>query len=108
MLDLEENRFLARLGFEPLQHRFELPELVFLDNDHIGFATRSQNVMLTASVAVWFEARFRVVESSTNESAWWFGLSNTLTTGGLQANALAGRDSSSICADRRQNSAIHG
>lgn len=57
------------------------------DNDHMGLATRSQIVNLVNTKAVWFEARFRLVEPDTNESAWWFGLSDTLTTGGFQANA---------------------
>ena len=56
------------------------------DNDHMGLATRSQCFNVLDTKALWFEARFRVVESNTNESSWWFGLSNTLTTGGYLAD----------------------
>jgi len=35
---------------------------------------------------LWFEARFKLAEATTNESAWWFGMTDTTTTGGLQAN----------------------
>lgn len=35
---------------------------------------------------MWFEARFKLSEAATNESAWWFGMTDTLTTGGFQAD----------------------
>lgn len=58
------------------------------DNDYHALRSMSQCFNLLATKELWFEARFRVVEATTNESAWWFGLTDTLTTGGLQANAL--------------------
>lgn len=35
---------------------------------------------------MWFEARFKLSEATTNESAWWFGITDTLTTGGFQSD----------------------
>jgi hypothetical protein len=58
-----------------------------VDNDYHAMQSISEAFDLVNAKALWFEARFRLVEANTNESAWWFGLSNTDTTGGFQANA---------------------
>jgi hypothetical protein len=55
-----------------------------------------------AGKKLWFEARFKLAEGTTNESAWWFGFTDTLTTGGFQANAagpLASYDGALIWKD---------
>jgi hypothetical protein len=57
------------------------------DNDYHAISSKSECFNLVNTKELWFEARFRVVEATTNESAWWFGLTDTLTTGGLQADA---------------------
>jgi hypothetical protein len=44
--------------------------------------------LFAADKPLWFEARFKLAEATVNDSAWWFGLTDTLTTGGFQANAL--------------------
>lgn len=56
------------------------------DNDYHAIATPGTCFDLLAAKALWFEARFRLAEATTNESAWWFGLTSDLTTGGFQAN----------------------
>ena len=58
------------------------------DNDYHAMVTGSEGFLFAAAKKLWFEARFRLVEANTNESAWWFGFTDTLTTGGIQANAL--------------------
>lgn len=57
------------------------------DNDYHAMSTLNEQWLFAAGKELWFEARFKVAEATTNESAWWFGLTDTLTTGGLQANA---------------------
>jgi hypothetical protein len=57
------------------------------DNDYHAMQSTAECFDFAGRNELWFEARFRLVEATTNESAWWFGLSNTDTTGGLQANA---------------------
>lgn len=56
------------------------------DNDYSAYSSVAENWKFAEGKELWFEARFKVAEATTNESAWWFGLSDTLTTGGLQAN----------------------
>lgn len=56
------------------------------DNDYHAMQSTSECFNLVGQNQLWFEARFRLTEANTNESAWWFGLSDTDTTGGLQAN----------------------
>ena len=57
------------------------------DNDYAAYSSVAENWLFAAGKELWFEARFRLSEANTNESTWWFGLSDTLTTGGMQANA---------------------
>lgn len=57
------------------------------DNDYAAYSSVAENWKFAAGKELWFEARFKVAEATTSESTWWFGLSDTLTTGGMQANA---------------------
>lgn len=57
------------------------------DNDYHAMSTVAENWLFAAGKELWFEVRFRCAEANTNESTWWFGLTDTLTTGGMQANA---------------------
>ena len=56
------------------------------DNDYHAISSLHETFLFLATKKLWFEARFKVAEATTNESAWWFGLTDTLTTGGIQAN----------------------
>lgn len=56
------------------------------DNDYAAYSSVAENWLFAAGKELWFEARFRLAEANTNESTWWFGLTDTLTTGGMQAN----------------------
>jgi hypothetical protein len=56
------------------------------DNDYHAMESTAECFDLAGARELWFEARFRLAEANTNESAWWFGLTNTNTTGGIQAN----------------------
>lgn len=72
------------------------------DNDYSAYSSVNEVYKFEAGKKLWFEARFKVAEATTNESAWWFGLTDTLTTGGLQANAagpLASYDGALIWKD---------
>lgn len=57
------------------------------DNDYHAMSSVAENWLFASAKPLWFEARFKLAEATTNESAWWFGLTDTLTTGGFQANA---------------------
>lgn len=72
------------------------------DNDHHAVSSIAESWLFASGKKLWFEARFSLTEANTNESAWWFGLTDTLTTGGLQANAagpLASYDGALIWKD---------
>lgn len=72
------------------------------DNDYHALASGTEPFLFAAGKKAWCEARFKIAEATTNESAWWFGLTDTLTTGGLQANAagpLASYDGALIWKD---------
>ena len=72
------------------------------DNDYHAMSSVAENWLFASGKELWFEARFRLAEANTNESAWWFGLTDTLTTGGFQANAagpLASYDGALIWKD---------
>lgn len=56
------------------------------DNDYHAMSSVAENWKFASGKKLWFEARFKVAEATTNESTWWFGLTDTLTTGGMQAN----------------------
>ena len=58
------------------------------DNDYMAIVSIGESFLFLAGKKLWFEVRFKLSEATVNESAWWFGLTNTLTTGGIQANAL--------------------
>lgn len=57
------------------------------DNDYAAYSSLSEVFKFAAGKELWFEARFKIAEATTSESTWWFGLTDTLTTGGMQANA---------------------
>jgi hypothetical protein len=57
------------------------------DNDYAAYSSVSEVFKFDAGKKLWFEARFKLAEATTSESTWWFGLTDTLTTGGMQANA---------------------
>lgn len=57
------------------------------DNDYHELTSVAENWLFASGKKLWFEARFRLSEATTNESTWWFGFSDTLTTGAFQANA---------------------
>lgn len=57
------------------------------DNDYHAISSFNEQFLFAVGKKLWFEARFILTEAATNESAWWFGLTDTLTTGGIQANA---------------------
>lgn len=72
------------------------------DNDYAAYSSVAENWLFAAGKELWFEARFKLAEATTNESAWWFGLTDTLTTGGFQANTagpLASYDGALIWKD---------
>lgn len=72
------------------------------DNDYQAMSSVAENWLFASGKKLWFEARFKVAEATTNESAWWFGLTDTLTTGGFQANTagpLASYDGALIWKD---------
>ena len=57
------------------------------DNDYHAFASVNEVFNLGLQKKLWFEARFKLAYGAAAEAAWWFGLTDTTTTGGLQANA---------------------
>lgn len=72
------------------------------DNDYAAYSSVTEPFLFAAGKKLFFEGRFKVNEANTNESAWWFGLSDTLTTGGFQANTagpLASYDGALIWKD---------
>jgi hypothetical protein len=56
------------------------------DNDYSAYKSVTQPFLFAAGKELWFEARFKLAEATVLESTWWFGLSDTTTTGGMQAN----------------------
>lgn len=72
------------------------------DNDYKAWSSVAENWKFVAAKELWFEARFKLAEATVNDSAFWFGLTDTLTTGGFQANAagpLASYDGALIWKD---------
>jgi hypothetical protein len=57
------------------------------DNDYSAYASANEIFKFTAGKKLWLEARVKVAEATVLESTWWVGLTDTLTTGGVQANA---------------------
>lgn len=56
------------------------------DNDYHAMTTVNEIFNLGLSKKMWFEARVKLAEATTSESTWWVGLTDTTTTGGVQAN----------------------
>lgn len=56
------------------------------DNDYNGIRSVAKNYVFAASKPLWLDAKFRCSEATTSESTWWVGLTDTVTTGGVQAN----------------------
>lgn len=56
------------------------------DNDYHALTSTAENWLFAAGKELWLEARFRCTEAATQASTWWIGLSDTLTTGGMQAD----------------------
>lgn len=56
------------------------------DNDYSAYSSVAENFKFAAGKRLWFEARLKVAEATTDDSTWWVGLSDTLTTGGFQAD----------------------
>ena len=56
------------------------------DNDYQALSLQHEAFLFAAGKRIWLEARVKLSEGTTNESTWWVGLSDTLTTGGMQAN----------------------
>jgi hypothetical protein len=63
------------------------------DNEYQAMSSVNETFKFTAGKKAWFKARVKVAEATTNDSAWWVGVTDTLTTGGFQANALGPLDS---------------
>ncbi len=57
------------------------------DNDYHAMASVNEVFKFTTGKKAWFKARLKVAEATSPESAWWVGVTDTLTTGGFQANA---------------------
>lgn len=57
------------------------------DNDYHAMSSVAENWKIASGKKLWFEARVKVAEATTSESTWWAGFTDTLTTGGMQANA---------------------
>lgn len=55
-------------------------------NDYQAISSVNKVFKFTAGKKMWFEARLKVSEATTDDSSWWVGLTDTLTTGGFQAN----------------------
>ena len=57
------------------------------DNDYHHMSLQHEAFKFAAGKRLWLEARVKVAEATVLESTWWVGLTDTLTTGGFQANA---------------------
>jgi hypothetical protein len=58
-----------------------------VDNDYTARSSVSEAFKFVAEKKLWAEIEFKVTEATVLESTWWFGLTDTLTTGGMQAEA---------------------
>ena len=63
------------------------------DNEYQAMSSVNETFKFTAGKKAWFKARVKVAEATTNDSAWWVGVTDTLTTGGFQANTSGPLDS---------------
>jgi hypothetical protein len=57
------------------------------DNDYQSISLQHEAFLFASGKRLWLEARVKLSEANTSESTWWAGLTDTLTTGGMQANA---------------------
>lgn len=58
------------------------------DNDYSAYSSFHEPFKFASGKPLWFEARFKIAGATVLASTWWFGLTDTLTTGGMQADAL--------------------
>lgn len=58
------------------------------DNDYQSLSLQHEAFKFAAGKRLWLEARVKLAEATTDDSTWWVGLTDTLTTGGMQADAL--------------------
>ncbi len=58
------------------------------DNDYQALSLQHEAFKFAAGKRLWLEARVKLAEATTDDSTWWVGLTDTLTTGGFQADAL--------------------
>lgn len=56
------------------------------DNDYNGIRSVAKNYVFASNKPLWLDAKFRCSEATTSESTWAIGLTDTVTTGGIQAN----------------------
>ena len=56
------------------------------DNDYSGIRSVSKNYVFSSGKPLYLDAKFRCSEATTSESTWAIGLTDTVTTGGIQAN----------------------
>lgn len=56
------------------------------DNDYSAYTSVSSPFLFASGKELWFEARFKIAEATTQESTWWFGLTDTVTTGGFRSD----------------------
>lgn len=57
------------------------------DNDYHAMTSPNEVFKFTAGKKAWFKARVKVAEATTDDSTWWVGVTDTTTTGGMQADA---------------------
>jgi len=72
------------------------------DNDYHAMTSLNEPFLFASGKKLWLEARVKVAEATTDDSAWWVGLTDTLTTGGFSADAagpLASYDGALIWVD---------
>lgn len=56
-------------------------------DDYSGYRSVNKVIDLTAGKEMIFEVSYKLSEATTNESAYWFGICDTTTTGGFQAGS---------------------
>jgi len=57
------------------------------DNDYQALSSIAENFKFESGKRLWADFKFKCSEATTSESTWWMGFTDTLTTGGMQANA---------------------
>lgn len=56
------------------------------DNDYHAMRSVNKSWVFADGKPLYLEAKFKVAEATTDDSTWWVGFTDTLTTGGMQAN----------------------